>query len=127
MKKLLIPVLLVAVLAAAYLLGTGLRRESAAFITDYTVSPDGTQITLHVSVSSSAGYIRKVVPAQQHGGKLYLDCYAAFGGFNGSWGAKSSCTVPLDPDTKTIALYRAPNCYEVVLEKDISGQWQRAK
>lgn len=82
-------------------------------------------MTITVGVSTSIGYIRKVSEHQQHGGKLYLDCYSAFGGINGSWGATSEYTIQIDEDTEMIALYRSADCYDPVLEKDANGEWQR--
>lgn len=72
------------------------------------------------------GYIRDVRIHQQEGGKLYLDCYAAFGGLNGSIGARDTFTFALDDDTSIIAIYRNPGCYEEVLTKVEDGSWQRA-
>lgn len=65
--------------------------------------------------------------SQQMGGKLYIDCYAAFGGINGRIGAKNSFTLPLDADTTIIGIYRNTNCYEEILHKDADGNWQRTK
>jgi len=128
MKKIIIiSVLVIITIVGTYLIGTGFLKESEAYISDYTVSADGSEITIDVGVASSIGYVRKVSVHQQEGGKLYLDCYSAFGGLNGSWGAKSTYTIPLDENTTTIALYRNTNCYEVVLEKDSDGVWQRVK
>ena len=61
------------------------------------------------------------------GGKLYLDCYSAFGGINGSWGAKNEYTIQLDDDTEMIAIYRSPNCYDPVLKKGEDGVWVFSK
>lgn len=94
-------------------------------IHEYSISEDGKEITLNMGVVSSAGYIRKVVINQQHGGMMFLDCYAAFGGFNGNIGAKATYTLPLDEETTVIAIYRNTNAYEEVLEKDSDGVWQR--
>jgi len=58
---------------------------------------------------------------------MYLDCYNAFGGINGSIGAKTSYTLPLNEDTTMIAIYRNSNAYEEVLTKDRDGVWQRAQ
>ena len=79
-----------------YYIGSGFVKESAAYIENYTVSADGSEMTIDVGVAASMGYIRKVSVHQQDGGKLYLDCYSAFGGHGGSWGAKSTYTIPLD-------------------------------
>ena len=126
-KVIIISVLVIIAIIGTYLIGTGFLKESEAYISDYTVSADGSEITIDVGVASSIGYVRKVSVHQQDGGKLYLDCYSTFGGLNGSWGAKSTYTISLDENTTTIALYRNTNCYEVVLEKDSDGVWQRVK
>jgi len=126
-KVIIISVLVIIAIIGTYYIGSGFVKESAAYIENYTVSADGSEMTIDVGVAASMGYIRKVSVHQQDGGKLYLDCYSAFGGLNGSWGAKSTYTIPLDENTTTIALYRNTNCYEVVLEKDSDGVWQRVK
>lgn len=113
-------------LCAVYFVGSGFIKNASAFIEDYTVSADGSAITIKVGVSSSMRYIRNVTVHQQFGGKLYLDCYSAYGGLNGHIGAQDTFTFPLDDDTAIIAIYRNTNCYEEVLLKDESGSWQRA-
>lgn len=129
MKKLsriiLIALAVIVVLSAAYLVAPGFAKMGNVYITDFRVSEDGSEMTITVGVSTSIGYVRKVSVHQQHGGKLYLDCYSAFGGINGSWGAKNEYTIQLDEDTEMIALYRSPNCYDPVLEKGANGEWQR--
>jgi len=110
-------------LAALYWIVPGFTKEGNAYIADYVVSEDGSEMTIKVVVSSSIGYVRKVSVHQQHDGKLYLDCYSAFGGINGSWGAKTEFTIPLDAETETIAIYRFTNCYDTVLEKTEDGKW----
>lgn len=129
MKKLsrtiLIALAVIVVLSAAYLVAPGFAKMGNVYITDFRVSENGSEMTITVGVSTSIGYVRKVSVHQQHGGKLYLDCYSAFGGINGSWGAKNEYTIQLEEDTEMIALYRSPNCYDPVLEKDANGEWQR--
>lgn len=112
-----------ALLSALYLFVPGFTKLGNVYIADYSVSEDGSEMTIRVGVAASIGYVREVAVYQQHGGKLYLDCYSAFGGINGSWGARTEFTVPLEADTEMIAIYRSPNCYETVLEKDEHGEW----
>ncbi|HOF28310.1 MAG TPA: hypothetical protein PLY06_03030 [Anaerolineaceae bacterium] len=126
-KTIIIFVGIVLVLGALYVLGSGFTKAGSAFIQDYAVSDDGTSMTITVGISGSVGYIRKVSVRQQEGGKLHLDCISAFGGINGSIGAKSEFVIPLDENTNTIGLYRNGNTYEVVLERDASGEWNRVK
>ncbi|NLC79212.1 MAG: hypothetical protein GX683_05765 [Ruminococcaceae bacterium] len=128
MKKVIIIIAgAVLALAALYVFGSGFTKVDSAFIQDYAVSDDGKSITITVGVGSSVGYIREASIHQQEGGKLYLDCISAFGGINGSIGAKSKFVIPLDEETSMIGLYRNHNEYEVVLEKDTSGEWKRVK
>ena len=107
-----------------YFVGSGFGKVSFACIYDYSVSEDGSEITLHAGAASSAGYIRKAAVHQQYGGKLYIDFYSAFGGINGSIGAKSAFTLPLEEDTEIIAVYRGADSYQEVLYKDADGIWQ---
>jgi hypothetical protein len=128
MKKTIVIVLCaVLVLCALYIFGSGFTKCGSAFIQDYTVSDDGTKMTITLGVGSSAGYIRKVSAHQQEGGKLCLDCISAFGGINGSIGAKNDYVISLDDDTHMIGLYRNDSSYEAVLERDDFGEWNRVK
>lgn len=117
---------MLAAMFAIYFFGTGFMRNTSVYVEDYTVSDDGTEITITFFDASSMGYIRRVSVHQQDGGKLYLDCYAAFGGLNGKIGARNTFTLPLDRDTEIIAVYRAPGCYAQLLVKDTDGIWHRA-
>ena len=123
-------VLIIGIIAAVFLIyfiGSGFMKNSSVYIENYTVSADGTEITIHTGVASSMGYIRNVSIHQQQGGKLYLDCYSAFGGMNGSIGAKDTFTFRLNKETSIIAIYRNTDCYEEVLKKSADGSWQWVK
>lgn len=124
-KKLLIATATVISLFLIYFFGSGFGKVSSAYINEYAVSQDGREITMNIGVASSSGYIRKVAVHQQEGGKMYIDCYSAFGGINGSVGAKTVFTLPLDDKTTMIAIYRNSTAYEEVLRKDCNGVWQR--
>ncbi len=126
MKKTIIIIASVIVLVfLVYFVGSGFVKNTSAFIEEYSLSDDGKQITIRFGVSSSVGYIRNAAVHQQHGGKLYIECYSAFGGLNGSIGAKDSFTYDLEEDTAIIALYSGDDCYEEVLYKSDDGTWQR--
>ena len=77
-KKVIITMVVVFALIGLYVFGSGFSKESSAYIGEYVVSSDGTEMTLEIGVGSSIGYVRKVAVHQQQGGKLYLDCYSAF-------------------------------------------------
>ena len=128
-KKTVLCVLsLVIILIGIWLVGTGFIKQSSAFINSYSVSNDGSVMTIDVGLGSSVGYIRKVNIHNQEGGKLCLDFISAFGGINGSIGAKSRFEIPIDKYCQEIAIYRSNNQYETVLKKDIdSDKWIRVK
>ena len=127
MKKKMIWVIgIILILVLVYFFVPGLMKNSSAVVADYSVSEDGREITIKFSVLSSIGYIRDVAVHQQHGGKLYLDCYSAFGGLNGRIGTKDTLTFQIDEDTSIIAIYRNTNAYEEVLVKAEDGSWNRA-
>ena len=127
-KNICITVFIIVVgILAFYFVGSGFQKQGSTYISDFSVSEDGTEITIKVQVSNSVGYIRKVQEHQQNGERLYLDCYSAFGGINGSMGAKEEFTIKVAEETKVIALYRNSNCYEEVLKKNELNEWQWAK
>ena len=126
-KKVTIGIIVAVVLCGGYFIGSGFLRNGSVYMDGYSISGDGREITLDIDVAASRGYIRKAAVSQQYGGKLYIDCYSAFGGINGRIGAKNSFTLPLDADTTMIGIYRNENCYEEILHKDADGNWQRTK
>lgn len=107
-----------------YVIGSGFRKMNHVYIADYTVSDDGTKMTIHVGVPTSIGYVRRVSAKQKSDGTLCLDVYAAFGGINGSIGAKSEFIIPLDDETRVVAVYRSNAYYEPVIRKSENGEWQ---
>ena len=127
MKKLTIGIIVAVVLCLGYVIGSGFWKNGSVYVNEYSVSADGREITLDIGTAASVGYIREMAVSQQMGGKLYIDCYAAFGGINGRIGAKNSFTLPLDADTEIIGIYRNKNCYEEILHKDEDGTWRRTK
>ena len=116
--------ILIITLMGLYVIGSGFRKMSQVYISDYEVSEDGTQMTIWVGVPTSIGYTRKISTTQKPDGILCLDVYAAFGGINGSIGAKSEFIVPLKDETSVIAIYRSKDYYDPVIRKSENGEWQ---
>ena len=113
-------------LFGAYFIGSGFVKQPSVMIEDFTVAPDGTAMTVRLSVGSSAGYLRSAA-AHEQDGTLYLDCYAAFGGINGALGRRHEFPLPLSDETVAVALNRADGSYETVLRKAEDGSWQRVR
>ncbi len=126
-RKVLIALIAVVLLAITYFFGVGFLKEGNVYVQDFSVSQDGKSITLDIGVSRPIGYVRNIEVKQQQGGKMYIDCYSAFGGINGNIGAKTSYTLPLDENTSIIAIYRSTNSYEEILKKNDEGVWERVQ
>ena len=126
-KKLLIVLLVLLTLYLTYFFGIGFAKVGSVYVADYSVAEDGSEITLDVAVGTSAGYVRKAEVASCMGGRMYVDFYAAFGGFNGDIGAGTSFVLPLTEDVSEILVYRNEDCYAAVLLKDEDGIWQAVK
>ena len=75
-KKIAVILAIIVVSTLFYLTAPAFSKQGSTYITDFSVSEDGKELTITVGVAASAGYIRKVSEHQQHGGKLYLDCYS---------------------------------------------------
>ena len=118
--------IVVAVIAAVYLIGTGMLKRTDVFISEYFLSEDGEMMTVSAGPAGSMGYIREV-SVKRDGDRLCLFFYSAFGGLNSSLGAKSQFTFPVSGEVTEVAVYRGEGKYEVVLQKDTeSAAWVRA-
>lgn len=123
MKKVLIVILVaVVLLSGVYFIGSGFTVRNDVVLYDFTVSEDGSYITVNVGVSGSAGYIRAVKNISVEEEKINLKFYSAFGGINGSIGSRNSFDIYLTKEIKKI--YIADEL--VLLKNEIAGQWERA-
>lgn len=126
-KILLISVIaVIVILTSSYFIGTGFIERTDVILTDYSVSEDGTQITLNASVSSSMGYIRGF---KNNGGGVkphYLTFYSTFGGLNSKLGAKNEFVLEVNEDDSEIYFNRAGGGYELILQKNTeTGEWEK--
>lgn len=126
-KLILISVIaVIVILTASFFVGTGFIERTDVILTDYSVSEDGTQITLNASVSSSMGYIRGF---KNNGGGVkphYLTFYSTFGGLNSKFGAKNEFVLEVNEDDSEIYFNRAGGGYELVLQKNTeTGEWEK--
>ena len=127
MKKRIIAVIVIlAVLVALFFIGTGFQKRMDVVLVDYSVSEDGTEITLDVGIPTSTGYIRGF---KDNGGGVkphYLTFFSTFGGINSPIGAEHSFQLELTSDDTEIYFNRPEGGYELILVKDEeTGQWLR--
>lgn len=123
-KTLLIATVIIIVLLAMFLVGTGFQKRTDVVLFDYSVSEDGTAISLGVQVASSAGYVRGF---KDNGGGVkphYLTFYNTFGGVTKSFGTVNTFVLEVAPEDTKIYFNRPNGGYELVLVKDAeTGEW----
>lgn len=124
MKKTLYRIcVMLVVCIGLWMVGTGFRKEPSAFVDDYSLSEDGSVLTIHAGVGSSMGFIRKAAVSQRADGALRLTFLSAFGGWNGSIGAKTTYEILLDQNVSSVFLYQGDHD-RLILKKDAgSGAW----
>ena len=102
MKKILIILvcllLLLFSLSALFLLSSKARTD--VYLKAFELSEDGKTMTLHVGLSSSAGYLRKMV-VKQGGDNKYITFYST-PGINSKIGAKDTFELDLNPSAGEI-------------------------
>ncbi len=120
-RKVIFVVMIVILTAAMGFLCLGGKRDDV-MIEDFSVSADGSEMTVHAGVFSSAGYLRKInVSYDDHA--VMVDFYSTFG-INNSAGAKNEFVIPLKPDSENI-LFNRGNDYYAAFAKDEDGQWYK--
>ena len=122
LKAVAIALAIAVVLAAGDFVIPGFTRLSNVYISDFSLSDDGKEMTITVGVSTSMGYTRDLSVKKGEKGKMYLDFYSAFGGINGSIGAKRTFNITLDDDTEIIYI-RNGSEYRTAMVKDEKGNW----
>ena len=125
-KKIFLIIAVIVVLMLLMSICTDFRKRTDVVLFDYSVSEDGSEISLEIQVSSSMGYIRGF---KDKGGGVkphYLTFYSTFGGLNSSFGSINEIELELSRDNTEIYFNRPGGGYELVLMKDIAtDEWIR--
>lgn len=126
-KKLSIIVVILLLLCGGYYFGVGFLPATNVVVTDFEVSEQQDSMTIQTSIATSAGYTRSVKNMSDDPEKMELKFYSAFGGVNGSIGAKSEFDLPLSPECKEIYVLLYDD-YRLTLAKNpTTGEWERIK
>ena len=122
MKILVAAAAVLIVLAVCFLILGGKRDD--VVIGDFSVSADGSEMTLKAGIAGSAGYLRKAKVRYDDEYKTVLvDFYSTFG-INNPVGAEDTFVIPLKPDSENI-LFNRGNDYYAALAKDADGRWYK--
>lgn len=123
-KKLSIIIVVLLLLGCAYYFGVGLIPATDVGISGFQVSEKQDQITVYTFVLSSVGYTRAVKDVSDDPEKMELKFYSAFGGINGSIGAKDEFDLPFSPECKEIYVLLYDD-YKLLIEKNpTTGEWE---
>lgn len=127
MKKILPIVLAFLIGAAAGILfiTPGFQKRTDVYLQKFSVSDDGSVITMQMFTVGSMGYIR-AMETKQIGDGIHCSFYCCFGGLNSSFGAKNRFEINLEEfanSVESIYLDRA-GLDQLVLERDAgTGEW----
>lgn len=118
MKKYLsIIIILILLVVGALFVSSGFKTRTDVYLQDFSVSEDGSVITIKTFLSGSMGYIRDV-KTEEVNDAVYCSFYCAFGGLNSSIGAKNCFEIKLDESSTKIYFDRGREVDDLVLEKD---------
>lgn len=122
-RKVIFVVMTVILTAVMGFLCLGGKRDDV-MIEDFSVSADGSEMTLKAGIAGSAGYLRKVKVRYDDEYKTVLvDFYSTFG-INNPMGAEDTFVIPLKPDSENI-LFNRGNDYYAAFAKGEDGQWYK--
>ena len=127
MKKIL-PIGLAFLIGAAagmLFITPGFQKRTDVYLQKFSVSNDGSVITMQMFTVGSMGYIR-AMETKQIGDGIHCSFYCCFGGLNSSFGAKNRFEINLEEfanSVESIYLDRA-GLDQLVLERDAgTGEW----
>ena len=125
-KWISLPVIILVAIMVFHLAITGFTRRSDVFMLDYSVTEHTGVVVMQVGVMSSVGYVRSMENVSDDPTAAQIEFYSAFGGINGSWGARNVYTIQPGAQCKEI-YFRTYDGWRLVLEKDSSGEWIKAE
>lgn len=126
-KPLTIIAIIILLILGAYYIGLGFLPRTDVVVADFEVSEQEDEMTIYTYILSSAGYSRTVKNVSDDPEKMMLKFYSAFGGVNGSIGAKSEFDLPISPECEEIYVLLYDD-YRLTLAKNpTTGEWERIK
>lgn len=122
MKKFLL--LFIILILACFIILNFTNKRGDVFISDYTVSDDGSKLNIKVTVASSMGYVR-TMKVREKDNQKYITFYSTFG-LNSKIGAKNEFLIDIE-ECSEIYIYRGNNEYKLALKKNSeSNIWERS-
>lgn len=118
-------IILVMITLVGLILSTGGKRYDV-YLSDYSISEDGSKITLHIATMSSMGYVREA-KIKQGEANQYITFYSTFG-LNSDFGAKDQFEIDLSPSCDAIYFYSGDGGYRLKLKRNLdTNEWEEVK
>ena len=125
-KIVLLCVASIIIMLGLFMLMTGGKRGDV-YLAEYSVSEDGSTLTMNVGVSSSMGFVRTMKVKKGEDGNRYITFYSTFG-LNSRLGAKGEFAIEIDPSCDKIYFNKGYGEYRLVLQKDKdTKEWERIR
>ena len=125
MKKIL-PVLLAFLIGAAagiLFVLPGFQKRTDICLQKFSVSEDGSVMTVQTDIMGSMGFIR-AMETKQIGNEIHCSFYRCFGGLNSGFGSENRFDIQLDDSAERIYFDRGSSPDVLVLERDPdTGAW----
>ncbi len=125
MKKILPIVLafLIGAAAGALFVMPGFHKRTDIDLQKFSVSDDGSIVTIQTFPEGSMGFIR-AMEAKQFGDEIHCSFYSCFGGLNSSIGSEYRFDIQPDDSAERIYFDRGTSPDVLVLERDPdTGVW----
>lgn len=122
---LILAAIAVVILAAGLYLLPGFEKRTDVCLQDFSISEDGSVITIKTGLSGSMGFIRDM-RTETMGNEIHCSFYCTFGGLNSSIGAKNRFEIKVDGAVYKIYFDRGEEPDSLVLERDAAANvWTR--
>lgn len=119
-KCLSLIVIFLIVAVGTFFVSSGFETRTDVYLQDFSVSEDGSVITIKTLLSGSMGYIR-AIKTKTVNDAIYCSFYCAFGGLNSGIGSKNRFEILLDETSAKIYFDRGKETADLVLEKDAAA------
>lgn len=123
-KRILISLIVIITIVIIGFVLVNFIKRTDVFLGEYTVTNDGTQISMDVGVASSMGYLGRYSTKQVEN-RLYVTFYSALRGHN-TFAGGNLITIDLPQGCDEIYFNRSGGEYELMIQKNNeTGEWER--
>lgn len=125
MKKRTLVLAILMIAAGILFVLPGFEKRTDVYLLDFSISEDGSVMTLKTMPAGSMGFIRSM-ETETAGNEIHCSFYRTFGGLNSGIGAKSCFQMKIDDSIEKIYFDRGAESDHIVLERDAAAsEWNQ--